>query len=366
MKIAIVTDAWHPQINGVVTTLGKTGECLSEMGHDVMYVTPQDFRTIPCPTYPSIKLAINPVGKLGRTLDKFGPDAVHIATEGPLGWSARRYCKKRGLAFTTSFHTQFPQYVKLRAPIPLSWSYAVLRGFHGDAVRTMVPTPSLRNELHEWSFDNVVIWSRGVDTEVFKPADKAFLDAPRPISMYVGRVAVEKNVEGFLSLDIPGTKYVVGDGPDLEKLQRKYPAVRFTGVKRGMELAAHVAAADVFVFPSRTDTFGLVMLEAMACGVPVAAFPVTGPVDVVRHGETGILDEDLAVAIRGALRLDGRACREHALQRTWRVATERFASYLVDNRRVRGQATERELYGSSPVSADGLSTASMVMDEGQS
>lgn len=363
MKIAIVTDAWHPQINGVVTTLGKTGECLVEMGHDVKYVTPEDFRTVPCPTYPSIKLAINPVGKLSRMLDEFGPHAVHIATEGPLGWSARRYCKKRHLAFTTSFHTQFPQYVRLRAPVPVKWSYAVLRGFHGEAVRTMVPTPSLRNELSQWSFSNVVIWPRGVDTKLFKPADKSFLDVPRPISMYVGRVAVEKNIEAFLSLDLPGTKYVIGDGPDMDKLRRKYPEVRFTGVKRGADLAAHVAAADVFVFPSRTDTFGLVMLEAMACGVPVAAFPVTGPVDVVRDGETGVLNKDLGVAVRGALQLDGRVCRDHALGRSWQMATERFAAFLVDNRAIAGQSTELEAYGNGQLAPSIGSQGSMMVDE---
>lgn len=345
MKIAIVTDAWHPQINGVVTTLGKTGESLASMGNDVLFVTPENFRTVPCPTYPSIQLAINPAGKTNSMLDAFAPHAVHIATEGPLGWAARSYCKKRGIAFTTSYHTQFPQYVKLRAPVPISWSYTVLRGFHGAAVRTMVPTPSQRRELKRWRFRNVVIWPRGVDTELFKPADKSFLDAPRPISMYVGRVAVEKNIEAFLALDVPGTKYVVGDGPDLEKLRRNYPAVRFTGVKHGAELAAHVAAADVFVFPSRTDTFGLVMLEAMACGVPVAAYPVTGPIDVVRHGETGILDEDLGVALQGALQLDGRACREHALGRSWALATESFAAHLVDNRDPFIRGTEPADYG---------------------
>jgi len=331
MRIAIVTDAWHPQINGVVTTLSKTGEGLTAMGHEVLFVTPEYFHTVPCPTYPSIHLAVNPTGKLSRMLEEFIPHAVHIATEGPLGWSARSYCKKRGLAFSTSYHTQFPQYIKLRAPVPMSLSYAVLRRFHGSAVRTMVPTPSLRRELRRQRFKNVVIWPRGVDTELFRPTDKSFLEAPRPISMYAGRVAVEKNIEAFLALDLPGTKYVVGDGPDLEKLRRKYPPVRFTGFKKHAELAAHLAAADTFVFPSHTDTFGIVMLEAMACGVPVAAFPVTGPVDVVRNGETGALDDDLGNAVHGALQLDGRVCREHALAHSWQRATEYFAANLVDN-----------------------------------
>ena len=333
MRVAIITDAWHPQINGVVTTLGNTSETLAAMGHEVRLVTPEYFRTVPCPTYPSIRLAVNPGGKMQRMLDAFAPHAVHIATEGPLGWAARRYCNKRGLAFTTAYHTQFPEYVRMRAPIPKRWSYAVLRHFHSAAARTMVPTPAMRDELLQQGFRNVVIWTRGVDTNVFCPTDKRFLDAPRPISVYAGRVAVEKNIEAFLALDLPGSKYVVGDGPDLEKLRRKYPAVHFTGFKTHVELAAYLAAADVFVFPSRTDTFGIVMLEAMACGLPVAAFPVTGPVDVVRNGETGVLDEDLGKAVRAALALDGRVCRDYAIANSWQQATECFAGYLVDNRK---------------------------------
>jgi len=352
MRVAIVTDAWRPQINGVVTTLGKTGESLAAMGHDVLIVTPEHFLTVPCPTYPSIHLAINPEGKMSGMLDAFMPHAVHIATEGPLGWAARSYCKRRGLAFTTSYHTQFPQYIKLRVPVPLNWSYAVLRGFHAAAVRTMVPTASQRRELRRRLFRNVVIWPRGVDTDVFRPGDKAFIQAPRPISMYMGRVAVEKNIEAFLALNLPGTKYVVGDGPDLEMLRRKYPEARFTGFKHGHELAAYLAAADVFVFPSRTDTFGLVMLEAMACGVPVAAFPVTGPVDVVRNGETGVLSTDLGQAVHAALRLDGKVCRDYALARSWQQATECFAAHLVDNSASPVPGHEPQEYGAkqgSPV-----------------
>ena len=363
MRVAIVTDAWHPQINGVVTTLTKTGEGLAAMGHEVLFMTPEHFRTVPCPTYPSIHLALNPAGKMSRMLEAFAPQAMHIATEGPLGWAARSYCRKRGIAFTTSYHTQFPQYIKLRAPVPMSLSYAVLRRFHGAAARTMAATPSLRRELRRQRFRNVVIWPRGVDTDLFRPENKIVLEAPRPIAMYAGRVAVEKNIEAFLALDLPGTKYVVGDGPDLERLRRKYPAVRFTGFKKHSELAAHVAAADVFVFPSRTDTFGLVMLEAMACGVPVAAFPVTGPVDVVRNGETGVLDEDMGMAVRAALRLDGRVCREYALTRSWRQATECFAANLVNNSESLAQAREPEEYetahGSSAVGAQ----ASMAAEE---
>jgi glycosyltransferase involved in cell wall biosynthesis len=247
----------------------------------------------------------------------------------------------------------------------MSWTYALLRRFHGKAVRTMVPTPSLRRELQQQRFRNVVIWPRGVDTELFRPVEESILDAPRPIAMYAGRVAVEKNIEAFLSLDLAGTKYVVGGGPDLEKLRRKYPAVRFTGFKKHDELAAHLAAADVFVFPSRTDTFGIVMLEAMACGVPVAAFPVTGPVDVVRNGETGALDEDLAKAVHAALRLDSRVCRDYALAHSWQQATECFAANLVDNRERDVQDMAPDEYDATPSTASVFSQAGVVAEESQ-
>ena len=329
MRIAIVTDAWRPQINGVVTTLCQTGDGLRAMGHDVLFITPNAFRTVPFPTYPSIHLALKPAGRMARMLRGFAPHAVHIATEGPLGWAARRYCLANALAFTTSYHTQFPQYISLRLPVPMRWTYALLRRFHGSACRTMVPTPSLSRELRRHGFSHLVIWPRGVDTELFQPAKRRLLDAPRPIAMYAGRVAVEKNIGAFLVMDWPSTKYVVGDGPDLERLRVRYPGVRFTGAKGHAELAGYLAAADVFVFPSRTDTFGLVMLEAMACGVPIAAYPVTGPMDVVRRGETGILDADLGRAARDALKLDRRACRNHALGWSWQRATASFAAHLV-------------------------------------
>lgn len=328
MKIAIVTDAWRPQVNGVVTTLGKTAAMLEHMGHEVRCITPEGFKTFPCPTYPSIRLALKPARRLRAMLDAYAPAAIHIATEGPLGWSARAYCRDRGLRYTTSFHTQMPEYIRLRAPIPLGVSYGVLRRFHGTAVRTLVPTESQRQRLLQRGFENVVIWSRGVDTDLFHPANKDFLAGPRPIALYMGRVAVEKNIEDFLNLRLPGSKYVVGDGPDLELLRRRYPDARFTGFKHGAELAAHLAAADVFVFPSRTDTFGLVLLEAMACGVPVAAYPVTGPIDVVTPGATGCLDEDLGRAVRDALQLDGAHCRQYALEHSWFTATAQFLNHL--------------------------------------
>ena len=333
MKIAIVTDAWYPQTNGVVTTLNRTGECLRQMGHEVVYVTPKEFKTVPLPTYPEIRLSLFPSAKLTRMLDAFEPEAIHIATEGPLGAAAKKYCIRRKLKFTTAYHTQFPQYVRLRLPIPIAISYAVLRRFHRQAQRTLVPTESLRQELLKWGFNNVVIWSRGVDVELFKPQGKQFLQSPRPISMFVGRVAVEKNIEAFLSLKIPGTKYVVGDGPDLQALCDKYPHVKFIGFKYGEELSQYISAADVFVFPSRTDTFGLVMLEAMACGVPVAAYPVTGPIDVVQQGVTGILDEDLAKAVHKALQLSPADARRYAEEHSWMAATREFYSHLECNQR---------------------------------
>jgi len=331
MRIAIVTDAWLPQVNGVVTTLGRTRDELIRAGHRVKMLTPADHRTIPCPTYPEIRLSLLPYRGVRRTLDAFRPDCIHIATEGPLGFAARRYCRRRGLSFTTSYHTRFPQYVRERVPIPPAWMYAWLRRFHRPAVATLVPTPAVREELAERGFAHLRLWSRGVDVELFRPEPRASLPDPRPILLYMGRVAVEKNLEAFLQLRVPGTKYVVGDGPDLARLRSRYPEAVFTGYRFGAELAAHLAAADVFVFPSRTDTFGLVMLEAMACGTPVAAYPVTGPLDVVEQGRTGVLHEDLGVAVRHALTLDRNACRQAALEKSWARATEQFLSNVARN-----------------------------------
>ncbi len=330
MKIAIVTDAWKPQVNGVITTLVNTGECLAADGHDVHFITPLDFVRTPCPTYPEIRLSLFPKRKVARMLDELQPDRIHVATEGPLGLAARRYCIKRKLFFTTSYHTRFPQYVRARFPIPLSWSYGYMRWFHSAAEHTMVGTETQREELLANDFNNVVLWPRGVDTNAFRPSDKQFLTDPRPIQMYVGRVAVEKTLEDFLSLDLPGTKYIVGDGPALKALRRDFPDAVYTGYRFGEELTRYLAAADVFVFPSRTDTLGLVLLEAMACGVPVAAYPVMGPIDVVDQGVTGILDEDLGAAITRAMELDPQACREAALRRSWQQASRQFYANLVD------------------------------------
>jgi len=328
-KIVIVTDAWSPQINGVVNTLQHTRDCLDAMGCRVDMLTPADHRTIPCPTYPEIRLSVRPSAKLGRRLDVLKPDHIHIATEGPLGIAARRYCMRNELAFTTSYHTQFPEYIRKRLPLPLGVSYRFVRRFHQAAVCTMVATAGQESLLKQWRFRNIVRWSRGVDADVFRPDEPEPLDVRRPLFAYAGRVAVEKNIEAFLGLELPGSKCVIGDGPDLEKLKRRWPDVLFTGYRFGRELARHLASADAFVFPSLTDTFGLVMLEAMACGVPVAAFPVTGPLDVVTQGETGILDNDLRRAALAALGLDRRSCREAALCHTWQAASQQFLDNLV-------------------------------------
>jgi glycosyltransferase involved in cell wall biosynthesis len=329
VSLAIVTDAWSPQVNGVVNTLRHTRDTLTQLGHRVSMLTPQDHWTLPCPSYPEIRLSVRPGQKIRDTLDTLEPDHIHIATEGPLGLAARRYCLRNGLSFTTSYHTQFPEYVRKRVPVPLAVSYAFMRRFHSVASHVMVATSGQESLLRKWRFNNIVRWSRGVDTGLFHPDKREPLDVQRPLFIYAGRVAVEKNIEAFLALDLPGSKCVIGDGPDLEILRARYPDVLYTGYKFGSDLARHVAAGDVFVFPSRTDTFGLVMLEAMACGLPVAAYPVTGPLDVVTPGETGFLDADLRKAALDALALDRERCRDEALKYTWQAASRQFLDNLV-------------------------------------
>ena len=328
MRIAIVTDAWKPQVNGVAVTYENLGRQLELMGDEVRYIAPDEFRTMPCPSYPGIRLAMFPRPGVAKKLRGFQPQAIHIATEGPLGHAARTWCLRNGMPFTSSFHTQFPEYIRMRAPIPICLSYAYLRRFHSHATHTFVPTESQKNKLLEKGFRNIVIVSRGVDTDLFKPGSKSFLSCPRPVFLYMGRVAVEKNIEAFLQLGLPGSKVVVGDGPDLERLKHQYPEVLFTGFKFGAELSRHLAAADVFVFPSLTDTFGIVLLEAMACGLPVAAYPVTGPIDVVRNGVTGVLDNDLGKAALAALELDPRACMDYVKQYSWSACAETFRNLL--------------------------------------
>jgi glycosyltransferase involved in cell wall biosynthesis len=328
MRILIVTDAWFPQTNGVVRTLAHTAAWLGRFGHEVRTLTPRDFRSAACPTYPEIRLSLLPGRGVREAIRAFAPQCLHIATEGPLGHSARRYCLRHGLKFTTSYHTQFPQYLRARFPIPIRASYAVLRWFHGAGTRCMVSTPSLRQELLSRGFKNLATWRRGVDTEVFKPRPKGFLGLPRPIAAYVGRVAIEKNIAAFMQMPWSGSKIVIGDGPERARLEAQHPGVVFAGYRFAEDLARHLAAADVMVFPSRTDTFGLVNLEAMACGVPVAAYPVTGPIDVICDGVTGALDTDLARAAERALELDPKICREHALRFGWDVSTREFEGNL--------------------------------------
>jgi len=326
--VTIVSDAWLPQINGVVRTLERTARDLTALGHPTDVIGPDRFRTIPCPSYPEIRLAVDARFKLPGLLDARADSAIHIATEGPLGQAARGYCLRRGRPFTTAFHTRFPEYIHARIRLPLRWSYAFMRRFHGPALATMVTTDSMRRDLSAWGFEHLKLWSRGVDVELFRPQAKDALDLPRPIFMNVGRVAVEKNIKQFLDLELPGSKVVVGDGPQLAELRAAYPDVHFLGAKTGEDLARHYAAADVFVFPSRTDTFGLVLLEALACGVPVAALPVNGPVDVIGPAPVGVLDEDLGAAARRALEIDPAACRAHALTFSWEACARQFLDNL--------------------------------------
>jgi glycosyltransferase involved in cell wall biosynthesis len=328
MKVVIVTDAWTPQINGVVTTLGKIGKGLEALGHEVLFVTPQQFRSVPCPTYPEIKLSLFPAAGVNRLMREFSPDAIHIATEGPLGIAARRYCLARSLPFTTSFHTRFAEYVHARVRIPVDWTYQWLRRFHAPSRAVMVPTPAVRQELQSRGFTNTVHWTRGVDTETFCPGERSALGNNRPIFLYVGRVAIEKNIEAFLDLDLPGEKWVVGEGPMRARLERKYRGTRFEGVKTPAELATYYRAADVCVFPSLTDTFGLVMLEALACGTPVAAFPVHGPIDVIGDSGAGALNQNLGKACIDALNIDRAYARAYAERFSWSQSIAQFEQNL--------------------------------------
>lgn len=328
LRLALITDAWPPQVNGVVRTLQRTRHELEQLGHRVEVISPDLFRTIPCPTYPEIRLALFPGPSMRRRLETFEPEAIHIATEGPLGRAARAWCLKRRMPFTTAYHTRFPEYVAARFAVPLDWTYGMMRRFHAPAARVMVATPSIAADLVARGFRNIGRWSRGVDLDLFRPDEVAALGLPRPIHVYVGRVAVEKNIGAFLALDLPGSKVVIGDGPQRAALQARHPDAHFLGAKFGADLARHVAAGDVFVFPSLTDTFGLVLLEALACGLPVAAFPVEGPKDVIRDGEVGALDWDLKRAIERALGLPRAACRAYAGQFTWEAATRQFLANL--------------------------------------
>jgi len=332
MRILLATDAWAPQVNGVVVTLENTLAWLERWGHEVHVVSPGGFRTYPMPSYPEIPLAVLPGREVARRMAEFEPHAVHVATEGPIGMAVRRYCVRNHLAFTTAYHTCFPEYVKPRFGVPLAVTYAWLRRFHGPSSAVLVATPAIRAMLEARGFRNVAGWSRGVDTALFKPGERRFDDLPRPVFLYVGRVAVEKNLPGFLGLDLPGTKLVVGDGPQRSELERRYPGTRFVGTKRGIELVSFYQRADVFVFPSRTDTFGLVLAEAMACGTPVAAFPVRGPIDVVKDPAAGVLDDDLGAAAIAALALDRERVQRYGRRFSWESSARQFVSRLVPTR----------------------------------
>ncbi len=334
MKVMIVTDAWRPQVNGVVRTLSTTSREMEKMGHEVDILSPLEFRTLPCPTYPDIRLSMLPGRGVEKRIREYAPNALHIATEGPLGLAARRYAIKNDIPFTTAYHTRFPEYVEARFAVPLSWTYRFLRWFHKPSRAVMAPTQKVKSDLEAWGFDNVVLWSRGVDLDVFRMQKANRLNTEPPIFLYVGRVAVEKNIEAFLELDLPGSKWVAGDGPALAGLRAKYPKVNYLGVLNQQELAEVYASADVFVFPSKTDTFGLVLLEAMACGLPVAAYPVTGPIDVLGNSNAGVMHEDLREACLAALNIDRAAARAHAERFSWRAATEQFIGHL----QVSGQA----------------------------
>jgi len=324
MQVLVATDAWDPQVNGVVFSLRSVARAAREYGVETSFVTPSDFATVALPTYPEIRLAAATVAGFRRHIAHRKIDHIHIATEGPIGWAARSYCLAAGLAFTTSFHTRFPEYVRARLGIPASLTYALLRRFHNAAGATMVATGSLMEELRSKGFRRLSMWSRGVDTEIFRPQARDALPFQRPIFLYVGRLAIEKNLDGFLALDLPGSKVVVGDGPARSHLQRTFPAAHFLGAKPHEELARIYSSADTFVFPSKTDTFGMVLIEALACGLPFAAFPVQGPKDVLAGSDAGCLDWDLRSACLAALNIPRSAAREHALKFSWDFSARQF------------------------------------------
>lgn len=331
MRILIVSDAWHPQVNGVVRTMSMVADELAMIGHQVEVIGPDRFRTVAMPGYASIRLALTPGWRLTAMIEAFRPDALHVATEGPLGLAARRWAVRRRLAFTTSFHTRFPEYLHARTRAPTSLTYGCLRWFHNAGSATMVATGSLQRELSHRGFEKVRPWTRGVDLTRFQPSSPAGDPKPRPVFLYVGRIAVEKNLGAFLSLDLPGIKVVVGDGPQRHALARCYPQARFLGELHGDALAQAYTAADVFVFPSLTDTFGLVLLESLASGTPIAAYPVTGPADILEGAAPGVgaLDQDLRAAALRALSGDRAACRRHAERFSWRACAETFLANLV-------------------------------------
>ncbi|HXW20354.1 MAG TPA: glycosyltransferase family 1 protein [Roseiarcus sp.] len=332
MRILIATDAWRPQVNGVVHSLEQMSAAARSQGAECEFLTPHGFASLPLPTYPDIRLAIVGSRAAGRRIEELAPDHIHIATEGPIGLAARRYCRVNGRPFTTSYHTRFPEYIRARWPVPLGATYAFLRWFHGPAAAVMAPTPTMRDELTRRGFERVTVWSRGVDHRLFHPRQTKVLDLPRPIFLYVGRIAVEKNLSALLSLDLPGSIAIVGDGPARPAMERLYPTGHFLGPRSGEALAAVYASADVFVFPSRTDTFGIVLIEALASGLPVAAYPVAGPVDVIGDSGAGALSEDLRAACLAALEIPREKARAHSLQFTWAESARQFLANIEASR----------------------------------
>jgi glycosyltransferase involved in cell wall biosynthesis len=329
LRILLATDAWPPQVNGVVRTLTELARELAKFGHDVTAIHPGMFTTVPCPGYAEIPLALGARRRIGAMIDAARPDAIHIVTEGPIGFAARRWCLECGFAFTTAFHTRFPEYLAERHLAPRALTYALLRRFHAPAAGVMVATPSVARALTGRGFVNLLPWTRGVDHGQFDPGRRqAEIGFPRPIFLSVGRVAPEKNLPAFLALDLPGSKVVVGAGPQSAALRRRFPAAHFLGRHENGALATLYASADVFVFPSRTDTFGLVMLEALASGLPVAAFPVPGPLDVIGDSGAGVLSEDLRAAALAALDIPRTQCRAHALEFSWATCARQFVDQL--------------------------------------
>jgi glycosyltransferase involved in cell wall biosynthesis len=333
MKILIVTDAWEPQVNGVVRTLKMTRAELQRMGHEVEILSPQGFRSMPCPTYPEISLALTTRAEVGRRIRAIDPDCLHVATEGPLGWLARSFALREGWPFTTAYHSRFPEYVHARIGLPTRWSYAMLRRFHNAARATVAPTPAIVDDLKARGFTGARLWSRGVNLSLFSPEGERMERSSEPLFLYVGRIAVEKQVHKFLELDLPGEKWVAGEGPELPRLKAKFPKARWIGVLDGPALASVYRTADVMVFPSVTDTFGLVMAESMACGTPVAAYPVPGPIDVVGNDSPGgVLHDDLRTACLAALHKPREPVRRHAEQFNWEAATRQFVQALAPRR----------------------------------
>jgi glycosyltransferase involved in cell wall biosynthesis len=327
-SVLIVTDAWHPQVNGVVRSIERVAEEMQRRGIEVKFITPNEFKTVPMPGYNEIALSITLPRSVIKKIEAASCEAIHIATEGPLGLIARNWCVRHKVPFSSAYHTQFPEYVRARMPVPPRLPYAILRWFHRPAKACLVGTPFLKQLLEQRGFSNVELWPKGVDTALFNPDKRDVLGYPLPVFLYVGRVAVEKNIEAFLKLDLPGSKLIIGDGPSLDELKAAYPEATFLGRKVGIELARYYASADVFVFPSRTDTFGLVLLEALASGTPVAAYPVTGPIDVIGSAPVGVLNDDLQKAALGALGISREQCRSYALNFTWAKSTDAFLAHL--------------------------------------